>query len=610
MILPAIPITVGAETQGYYTYKISDGKATITDVDTSISGNVIIPQILGGCPVTGIGFSSFAQCKNIVNVVIPNGVTNIEQTAFSSCSKLEKVTIPDSVINIGPGAFQLTKIANDKNNWQNGGLYIGKYLITVGDVPKDEVETFEIKNGTRCIAGGAFSGCTNLKNISVPNSVIGIGDSAFSGCASLTSIDIPRGLINIGYKAFASCCSLENITIPDSVTSIGDGAFSGCINLTSINISNGVNSIGKNAFADCSGLISVIIPDSVTSIGYDAFSGCTGLQNVTLSGNINVLSALGFETCENLKSVVIGDGTTIIEHGAFYGCKSIKEVKVPKSVQTINDIAFANCGNLNITVEENNPYYSSIEGVLFNKDKTKIIAYAKDKSQPKYSIPVSTTSIDRYAFDDCSSLTSVTIPNSVTSIGESAFYGCNNLINITIPNGVTEILEYTFTDCSSLKKIALPKSLKTVGRVAFDGCLSLTDVYYDGSEEEWNKIEISRGTTELGGDNSTLTNATIHYNSGTDTEPTKFAGVPTVSAGNGVYNVSATLQDIDKSCVMVAAVYNGRKLAGVKIINLSKGQTSAVASVSAVRADTAKVCIWDSAKNMKPLCEPKIITIK
>ena len=164
------------------------------------------------------------------------------------------------------------------------------------------------------IGSSAFSGCTNLTNITIPNSVTIIGENAFSGCTGLTSIEIPDSVTSIGAYAFFGCVGLTSVTIPDSVTSIGFFAFQGCTGLSSVTIGNGVTSVGLQSFYGCAGLTSVTIPDSVTDIGIEAFAGCTELTSITFNGTKAQWNAIskGDDWKNNVPSackVICTDGT-------------------------------------------------------------------------------------------------------------------------------------------------------------------------------------------------------------------------------------------------------------------------------------------------------------
>ena len=321
-------------------------------------------------------------------------------------------------------------------------------------------------------------------------------DSPFYYNSSVKTIIIENGVTSIGKHAFQGCASLISITILNSVTSIGDSAFYNCTSLTNITIPNSVTSISRHTFCNCTSLKSVTIPNSVTSIGSSVFYNCTSLTSIEVSGNNKNYSSLDGVLFNKDKSELITypagktdseyaipNSVTSIGYGAFYACTSLANITIPSSVTSIGNYAFYNCTSLtSIEVSGNNKNYSSLDGVLFNKDKSELITYPVGKTDSEYAIPNSVTSVDSYTFDKCISLTSVTIGNSVTSIGEYTFLGCTSLTSVTIPDSVTSI-----------------------GRYAFDGCTSLKDVYYTGSQSEWNKIYIDYH-------NQCLRNATIHYN--------------------------------------------------------------------------------------------------
>ena len=223
--------------------------------------------------------------------------------------------------------------------------------------------------------------------------------------------------------------------------------------IKSVIINDSVTSIGARAFDECSSLTSVTIPNSVTGIGYRAFSGCSKLTSVTIPNSVTSIGGWAFDECSSLTSVTIGNSVTSIGARAFFGCSSLTSITIPNSVTSIGYAAFADCSSLNlINVDINNPNYCSIDGVLFNKDKTTLIQYPGGK-QGAYTIPNSVTSIGDYAFAACSSLTSVTIPNSVTGIGDRAFADCESLKTVVLGSSVKVLETSAFAYCSALETI-------------------------------------------------------------------------------------------------------------------------------------------------------------
>ena len=327
----------------------------------------------------------------------------------------------------------------------------------------------------------------------------------------IKSVVLNNGVTSIGEYAFEDCRSLTNITIPNSVTSIGSFAFYDCRNLTSITIPNSVTSIGEYAFYDCESLTSISIPNKITSIRGMVFQGCTGLTSVTIPNSVTSIGTGAFHRCIGLTSITIPNSVTSIGDYAFEFCIGLTSITIPNSVTSIGSYAFSGCNSLvAINVDEGNMYYSSINGVLFNKDKKILLQFPSDKKDTAYTIPDSVKTISEAAFYNCSGLTSITIPNSVTSIGDSAFEDCDGLTSITIPGSVTSIGDYAFYYCTNLK-----------------------DVYYTGTEEAWKKISI-------GNNNSYLTKANIHYNS---SGPVKVSNSTSTSANAPVIKSAEIMYD-------------------------------------------------------------------
>ena len=428
----------GDSVYGNFEYTVSyNNEVTITKYKGSDT-EVVIPSAIDGKPVTSIGDNAFSNCSTLTSVTIPDSVAYICAFAFSFCRSLTSVTIPDSVTSIG-------------NN--------------------------------------AFRGCSSLTSVMIPSSVTSIGD-LFDYCSSLTNIDVDTD--NENYSSSDGVLFNKNKT---ELIRYPQGKVN-----TSYTIPDSVTSISNRAFDYCSSFLkSVTIPDSVIHIGSGAFYYCSSLTSVTISNSVTRIESATFRGCSSLASVVIPDGVISIGQYAFEYCSSLTSVTIPDSVTNIGDDVFDNCSSLtNIDVDNNNANYSSTDGVLFNKNKTKIIRYPAGNKNASYTTPNSVISIgyhafahccnltsvtisdsvikiENYAFDYCS-LTSVTIPNSVIFIGDAAFLGCKSLTSVTIPSSVTSIEYATFESCSSLTSVTIPESVTSIGSEAFRGCSSLTSV--------------------------------------------------------------------------------------------------------------------------------------
>ena len=471
-------------------------------------------------------YSPFYQNTNIESVSIEDGVTSIGDYVFEGCKSLTNVTIPNSVTSIGYEAFNYCK----------------------------SLTSITIPNSVTSIGSGAFSVCESLASVTIPDSVTSIGSGAFEYCTSLTSITIPNSVTSIGYMAFDNCTSLKSVTIPGSVRSIAGNAFCQCSSLLSIEVSdnnknyssfdgvlfnkdktelitypagkpndtyeipNSVTSIGEWAFSECESLTSVTIPDSVTSIGSSAFYNTAYYSYVSNwdNGVLYISNCLIDTNCnfDSTTDYIIKDGTRIIADSAFSVCESLASVTIPNSVTSIGKEAFYNCASLtSIEISDDNKNYSSVDGVLFNKDKSELITYPAGKADSEYAIPNSVTSIGEWAFKYCESLTDITIPNSVTNIGD----------------------------------------------FAFDYCRSLKDVYYTGSQSDWKKISI-------GGWNGYLIDATFHYNWGVETplvtneDETSFTVYNSTAIIDSVNDVNLKLKSVNMNIAENSSQFDKKKV--------------------------------------------------
>ena len=441
-----------------FNFNSSVDACTITGVKDKTVSEIIIPDY-----VTSIGSKAFYNCSKLKSITIPDSVTSIDSESFSYCSSLTNVTIPDNVIYIGSSAFSgcssLKSITfpfvgnkagiTSKDTYQypfgyifgtssySGGVATKQYYYgsststTTYDtyfIPSS-LKTITITGGN--ILYGAFYNCSELMNVTIPDSATSIGYSAFSYCSGLTSITIPDNVTSIGYSAFRGCSRLEKIIVTENnarycnkgnclIDKITQTLIRGCKN-SIIPADGSVISIDNYAFSDCIGLASIEIPDSITSIGLGAFNGCSSLNSITLP-------FIGeSKTASNGYNQVFGyifDYTTTSSSYSVFGATY--------------------------------QYYE-------------YISYSRSYIYYHYYIPLGiktvvlsngVTSIGDYAFFNCSKITSITIPESVTSIGDCAFYGCSGLkmvyykgtaeqwsnISIGSSNYLTHVTRYYYSE--------------------------------------------------------------------------------------------------------------------------------------------------------------------
>ena len=444
--------------------------------------NQDIKKVIINEGVMAIGKYAFYRCESLTSVTIPNSLERIYDYAFSNTG-LANIYIPGSVEYIGDKVFNgckgLTSINVDSNNdsyLSENGVLFNKDKTAIIRYPAGKTDkSYVIPNSVGAIWAGAFQACRNLTNVTIPDSVTHIDNNAFSGCSGLTDIELPRSLEYIGMGAFSNCTGLASIEIPENVI-IEDSLFYGCTGLTSINVDS----------------------------NNDSYSSENGVLF-----NKDKTELICYPDGKEDKSYTIPNGV-LIWHNAFSKCINLTS----------------------INVDSNNDSYLSENGVLFNKDKTELISYPAGKTDKSYTIPDGVTRILGNAFSGCENLKSVTIPDSMNVINTGAFVSCIGLKSITIPSGVYEIENHAFDGCTGLTNVHIPLGVSRIGpnafysctgltsivipesvwdiyEFAFYGCENLKDVYYGGTQEEWEDMIMS----EFNYGNRPLLNATIHFNS-------------------------------------------------------------------------------------------------
>ena len=438
-----------------------------------------IQSVVIGEGITRIGSYAFRQCENITQVSIATTVTTIDSYAFSGCTSLTSMVLPDRVTVLGESAF---------------------------------------------------SGCTGLTSMVLPNSVTWLGESAFSGCTGLTGIALGNGVTSIGDQAFSGCTGLTIVTIPDNVETIGTFVFQNCTGITDIVIGSGVQSIGDWAFSGCSALTGIRVSEGNSYYSCDEFGvlfnqaktvliaapgAITGAY--TIPSTVKTITHFAFDNCTGLTNITIGQNVTKLSANAFIGCTGLTEIYIPTKVAALDSSVFSQCTGLKkiIVAKDNATYSSDDKGVLFNKDQTELIK-APSALAGEYEIPGGVKTIQKYAFNTCPDLTSITIPSSVSSIGTYAFNGCKKLYGFrvaedngyyssdaqgvlfnksktrlikapgalagtyTVADSVTTLDGYAFADCSGLCKLYFNATAPSIGTSCFEN-LSLTAYYHPGS---------------------------------------------------------------------------------------------------------------------------------
>ncbi|MBE6706351.1 MAG: hypothetical protein E7577_01775 [Ruminococcaceae bacterium] len=332
---------------------------------------------------------------NLEEIIIPSkhsgkSVSAISYRAFYEATNLKSITIPDSVTSIGSEAFMFC-ISLSYNQYDNAyylGNNVNPYVVLINTASKD-ITSLEIHKDTRAIYDSAFSNCSKLTNVTIPNSVMSIGNYAFENCTGLTSITIPNSVMSIGNYAFENCTGLTSATIGNGITNIGDYAFNGCDNLT---------------------------------YNYDG-------NAYYLGNNINPYVVLIKPPTKTTFSIIVHEHTKIIYSSAFSGCNMLAHITISDSVTSIAINAFSGCSRLtSITVSQGNTKYHSADNCLIETESKTLVLGCRESIIPDDG---SVTSIGDRAFSGCSGLTSITIPDSVTSIGEYAFSGCSGLTSIS-----------------------------------------------------------------------------------------------------------------------------------------------------------------------------------
>lgn len=371
----------------------------------------------------------------------------------------------------------------DGNGYYESGNIVNGELV-IPEIVSDGISEFTVT----AIGNYSFSYNVDLTSVTIPATVTRIEPYAFWYCLSLRNVILPKSLAYIGDLAFSQCENLTDIDLPDNVTEIGAGAFWRCSELTNIIIPCSIQKIENMTFSQCTRLKSVIMPNSVTSIGRDAFALCVSLPEIEIPNSVKSIGHSAFKECTSLHEIKFPNSVKEIGAFAFGNCSSLTKIEISGSVESM-EWAFLDCNNLmDIVVDENNPVFKSVDGVLFNKTMTTILQYPAGR-KGEYAIPNTVETIYYRTFYNCTGLTNIVIPNSVRNIREWAFSYCTGLNTILLPTYLSTIQYASFYGCTGLKTINIPQYVDDIAGSAFVNCSNLTEIIVHTQNDKFRSID-------------------------------------------------------------------------------------------------------------------------
>lgn len=476
-------------------------------------------------PDTKIILAGAAFGSSLTTIDIPEGIIEIGSSAFANCEKLTKVRLPNSLLSIYNDSFYGVKHFIYKE--YNSNLYLGnednEYLVCYKYTQRSGFNSFSIDfhPKTQILANHILEYNPMLRQLNLPSTLKVIGKGNFNNVGMLETIDLEDNpyltlVDGVLYNKdvtklllFPSALKNKKWMVPETLKEISENVnfggsgvkvyfpgtieewckfnfrynknnplISGTLNMknpkgeydvvTEMVIPNTVTYIGNYQFYGLSNLTKLTLPDSVVSIGYEAFTNNKELTEIKGGESVAYIMSSAFTNCEKLKEIPDFSNLINLEGGVFYNCTSLEEVNIAESVELIGDAAFSMCISLkSINVKNSNKYYSSKNGILYNKDRSCLIAYPMAKKDTSFTLPKEVKEMKERVFSNNTYLEKVELNNNVKIIPNFAFSNCSNLIEITIPNSVTEIGIQAFFGCKNLKEVHIPKSVEKMGDMAF-----------------------------------------------------------------------------------------------------------------------------------------------
>ena len=406
-------------------------------------------------------------------ILSPGIVTITATTVDGGFTACQQVKIVSRVSN----STSASGACGEKLKWElfsNGVLYIygsGDMSFDSSSAPwskyKDSIKHVFIGDNVTSVVYNAFTGCSQMRKLRLPEGLTSIGDSAFSNCTQLESVEVPNSVMTLSNNAFSGCTSLTSITVPGRFQyTVNMNPWQGCTAITTIRLT-GTDAIPSHLDSIWGGNlhgslyhynytpwkitqqpVSVIVDEGIEEIGGGAFYGCSNLASVSLPDTLNILGEKAFYGCRSLASVSLPNTVTMIGQSCFSGCAGLSGINIPEGIETINDSTFYGCSGLK-----------------------------------EVTIPENVTSINNSAFAYCSQMQQVHLSDNLTSIGDSAFSNCTQLESVEVPNSVMTLSNNAFIDCTGLTSITVPGRFQyTVNTSPWKGCTAITTIRLTGTD--------------------------------------------------------------------------------------------------------------------------------
>ena len=481
--LQSINLPEGLEEIGYSAFVSCKSLTSVTIPSTvktldgyNYQGCTSLKKVEFKCSLSSLPQYMFEGCTSLEEIVWPTGLSRIDGLCcFQNCTSLKKVTLPETVMTLGGyvfnGCTSLTEINTD-NILAFGQRTFGNCpslsTIKINDAVKSitsymfensGITSLSLPDGLETIEGGAFSGCTKLEYINLPENLkwewSGRYANLFSGCTSLKEITIPKSIKSVDGAMFKDCTSLEKVTLHDDITEIQYYAFENCISLKSITLPKNLVDIQYDAFAG-SGITEITIPNKVgtRSYHYESFNN-SNIETVYFEEGRTEIPDKLFQGAKKLKNIDLSNIERIGSY-AFSGCTEVEPVLTSK-IKEYGSYAFANCQKL--TDFEIPSWMEAIpDGLLSGTG----IGYLQ--------FPNTVKKIGNDAYKNCKNLSYIGFSSSVTDIGNYAFSGCTALDAVDIPGTVLNIGQSAFADCTNLSSLTMHKGTQTLGGGCFDNC--------------------------------------------------------------------------------------------------------------------------------------------